>query len=282
MVTSDITAVIIDDEPLAIEGLKLRLENIEGIRVIGEGTDGDEAIALCQRLQPDVLFIDLRLPGLNGLEVVQILQSDIMPLVVFVSAYSEYALDAFELNAIDYIMKPANLGRLQKTIERIRERLTPQQRDLEKFRLLKALGETSGLAIAELEEWLEKSQAPLPSPYQRELVIKNSDNEKVFVPVKDICWIDAAGDYMCIHTDAENYIVRITMKKLQTILDESIFQRIHKSTLVNIHSVKSIQSLRNNESLLDMGNDIKLKVSRNYSDAVKAILSNRGSEHTLS
>ena len=275
MADKKITVVIVDDEPLAIEGLRLRLENIEDVEVVGEGLDGDQAIKLCQTLQPDVLFIDLKLPGLNGLEVVQLLQSDIMPLIVFVSAYSEYALDAFELDAIDYIMKPANIGRLNKTFERIRERLTPVQRNIEKFRLLKALGESSGLAISELEEWLQSNASELPTPYRNELVIKSSDNEKVFVPVKEIIWIDAAGDYMCIHTNNENYIVRMTMKKLVEELDNQVFQRIHKSTLVNINCVKSIQPLKNNESMLDVGNDVKLKVSRNYSDAVKQIIASR-------
>jgi len=117
MFDKKITAVVVDDEPLAIEGLKLRLEKIEDLEVIGEAVDGDSAIATCHKLHPDVLFIDLNLPGINGLEVVQSLQSDNMPLVVFVSAYSEYALDAFELNAIDYLLKPVNLGRLQQTME---------------------------------------------------------------------------------------------------------------------------------------------------------------------
>ncbi|WP_440057023.1 LytR/AlgR family response regulator transcription factor (plasmid) [Pseudoalteromonas sp. T1lg65] len=270
-----ITAVIVDDEPLAIEGLRLRLENIQDIQLVGEGEDGDQAIRLCQQLQPDVLFIDLRLPGLSGLEVVQGLQSDSMPLVVFVSAYSEYAIEAFELDAIDYLMKPVNLGRLQKTIERIKERLSPQQRDREKAKLLKALGVSSGLSVTELESWLDNDSAPFPSKYRSELLIKNHDNEQVFVAVKDIQWIDAAGDYMCIHTEQENYVVRITMKRLQEELDSEIFQRIHKSTIVNLHCVKSIQSLKNNESMLDLGNEIKLKVSRNYSDAVKKLVENR-------
>jgi len=272
-----ITAVIVDDEPLAIEGLKLRLENIDDVIVVGEAGDGDQAIKLCHELQPDVLFIDLQLPGLNGLEVVQLLQSDIMPLVVFVSAYSEYALDAFELNVIDYILKPANLGRLQKTLDRIRQRLSPKQRDIEKFRLLKALGQTSGVAISELEDWLQSANSELPSQYRQELVIKNTENEKIFVRVQDIRWIDAAGDYMCIHTKTDNFIVRITMKKLEADLDAELFQRIHKSTLVNIHCVKRIQTLRNNESLLDLGGDIKLKVSRNYCEAVKNIIAARKS-----
>ncbi|MAG77137.1 MAG: DNA-binding response regulator [Colwelliaceae bacterium] len=275
MTDRKITAVIVDDEPLAIEGLKLRLENIEDVVIIGEASDGDQAIKLCQELQPDVLFVDLKLPGLSGLEVIQVLQSDVMPLVVIVSAYSEYALEAFELNAIDYILKPANLGRLKQTMEKVKSRLTPVQRDLEKYRLLKALGETSGLAISELEEWLGNPNQPLPTHFRQELVIKTTGNEKVFVPVKDIRWIDAAGDYMCIHTQKENYIVRITMKKLETELDDSMFQRIHKSTLVNIHQVQGIQSLKNNESMLNIGDDIFLKVSRNYSDAVAKILETR-------
>jgi len=277
MTDRKITAIIVDDEPLAIEGLRLRLENIEDVVIIGEAADGDQAIKLCQELQPDVLFVDLKLPGLSGLEVIQVLQSDVMPLVVIVSAYSEYALDAFELNAIDYILKPANLGRLKKTMEKVKARLAPVQRDLEKYRLLKALGESSGLAISELEDWLENSNQPLPSSCRQELVIKTSGNEKVFVPVKDIRWIDAAGDYMCVHTATENYIIRITMKKLEAELDSNMFQRIHKSTLVNVNQVKSIQSLRNNESMLDVGNDIKLKVSRNYSEAVSNIIASRKS-----
>ena len=269
-----ISAVIVDDEPLALEGLKLRLEKIPEIRIIGEASDGDEAIRLSQELAPDVLFLDLRLPGINGLEVVQMLQADTMPMVVFVTAYSDYAIEAFELNAIDYILKPANLGRLQKTVERILERRAPASKGHEKFRLLKALKESSGLEIAELESWLATND-PLPTPYSTQLVIKNSDNERVFVPVADIRWIDAAGDYMCVHTSDDTHIVRITMKKLVEQLDERVFQRIHKSTLVNIRCIKSIQSLRNSECLLDLGGDVKLKVSRNYSAAIQKIILER-------
>ena len=255
MTDSLITVVIVDDEKLAIDVLRLRLEKIQDIKVIGEATDGDQALELCQTLQPDVLFIDLQLPGLNGIEVVQVLQADIMPLIVFVSAYSEYAIDAFELNAIDYILKPVNLGRMQETIKRIRSKLSPQQRSDEKCRLLQALGTTSGLAISELEEWLERPHRQLPTPSRKSLVIKNSDNEKVFVEVKNIIWIDAAGNYMCIHTQAETFIVRSTMKKLESELEQPMFSRIHKSTLVNIEYVKGIQSLNNNESINILKND---------------------------
>jgi two-component system LytT family response regulator len=272
--TKPLTAIIVDDEPLALEGLRLRLEKISEINVIAEASDGDQAIQLCQIHCPDVLFLDLRLPGLNGIEVVQALQSDVLPMIVFVSAYGEYALDAFELNAIDYVLKPANLGRLKQTVERILDRYSPRNSDKEKFKLLKALGETSGLAISELENWLE-TDSPLPSPFHQELVIKNSDHEKVFLPVKDIRWIDAAGDYMCVHTNEDTHVVRITMKKLVELLDPIIFTRIHKSTLVNIHCIKSVRAMRNSESILELGNEVRLKVSRNYSSAIQQIVESK-------
>jgi len=266
-----LTALIVDDEPLALEGLRLRLEKLPEIEVIAEASDGDQAIHLCQTLCPDVLFLDLRLPGLSGIEVVQALQGDVLPMVVFVSAYGEYALDAFELNAIDYVMKPANLGRLQKTVQRIMQRVNPIDTSKEKFKLLQALGETSGIAVAELENWLE-SDLPLPTLFNQELVIKNNDHEKIFLPIMDIRWIDAAGDYMCVHTQHETHVVRITMKKLASQLDPKIFSRIHKSTLVNVNCIKSIKPLRNSESILELGDNVQLKVSRNFSSSIQQIV----------
>ena len=274
MINKPLTALIVDDEPLALEGLRLRLEKIPEIEVIAEASDGDQAIHLCQKLSPDVLFLDLRLPGLNGIEVVQALQADILPMVVFVSAYGEYALDAFELNAIDYVMKPANLGRLQKTVERIMQRVKPVDSGKEKFKLLRALGESSGIAVSELEDWLE-SDKPLPTPFVQELVIKNNDHEKVFLSIHDIRWIDAAGDYMCVHTNDETHVVRITMKKLESQLDPKVFSRIHKSTLVNVNCIKSIKPLRNSESILELGNDVQLNVSRNFSSDIQKIVESK-------
>ncbi|WP_404394268.1 LytR/AlgR family response regulator transcription factor [Pseudoalteromonas phenolica] len=272
--TKQLTAVIVDDEPLALEGLSLRLAKIPEIKVIGQAENGDEAIKLCQTLEPDVLFLDLQLPGLNGIEVVQAMQADTLPMIVFVSAYSEYAIEAFELNAIDYVLKPANLGRLQKTVSRILERQNPHQAEKEKFKLLNALGETSGIEITELEEWLE-SDEPLPTSINQEIVIKNSDNEKVLVPVKEIKWVDAAGDYMCVHTDKDTHVLRITMKKLQSLLDEKQFARIHKSTIVNLNHVISIKPLRNNESIVTLNDDIELKVSRNYSPVLQNFIAEK-------
>ncbi|MNN76570.1 Transcriptional regulatory protein YpdB [compost metagenome] len=115
----------------------------------------------------------------------------------------------------------------------------------------------------------------MPTPYNQELIIKNNDNEKIFLPVKDIRWIDAAGDYMCVHTIKETHIVRITMKKLASLLNPKTFVRIHKSTLVNVNNIKSVKSLRNSESILELGDDIKLKVSRNYSAAIQQLIESK-------
>ncbi len=274
MQSEPLTALIVDDEPLAIEGLKLRLANIPEINVIGEASDGDQAIQLCHALNPEVLFLDLNLPGLNGLEVVQALQSDVLPMIVFVSAHGEYALQAFEVNAIDYVLKPANLGRLKKTVERLLEKRRPATNNQEKFRLLKALGESSGISITELEDWL-KSENPLPTTYQTKLVIKNDNLEKVFLLTHDIRWIDAAGDYMCIHTESETHVVRVTMKKLESQLDPKIFYRIHKSTLVNINFIETVKSLKNSECLVQLGSNVQLKASRNYSANVQQLLASK-------
>jgi len=269
-----LTAIIVDDEPLAREGLRLRLEKIADIKVIGEASDGDEAIQLCQELEPNVMFLDLNLPGLNGIEVVQAMQSDVLPMVVFVSAYGEYALDAFEVNAIDYVLKPASLARLQKSVARIKKRFITQDSDNDKFRLIKALGEISGISVSELEEWL-KSDKPLPAHINQELVIKNKDNEKVFLAAKDIRWIDAAGDYMCIHTETETHVVRTTMKKLAAQLEPNVFKRIHKSTMININYIKSLRTLRNNECIVELGDEVQLKVSRNYSASIKELVESK-------
>ncbi|AZZ95858.1 response regulator transcription factor [Pseudoalteromonas sp. R3] len=274
IMTKPLTALIVDDEPLALEGLSLRLAKIPEIEVIGQAENGDDAIRLCHELCPDVLFLDLQLPGLNGIEVVQAIQADVLPMVVFVSAYSDYALEAFELNAIDYVLKPANLGRLQKTVTRILERRQPRHAEQEKYRLLQALTETSGLAVAELESWLETDN-PLPASQDKELVIKNNDNEQVFVPMNTIRWIDAAGDYMCVHTDLDTHVLRITMKKLQTLLDETQFARIHKSTIVNLSHVTAIKPMRNNESLVTLKDQVELKVSRNYSRALQQFVAKK-------
>ncbi|MCA0900259.1 MULTISPECIES: LytR/AlgR family response regulator transcription factor [Microbulbifer] len=272
MAQSKLNTLLVDDEPLALEGLRLRLSQIDQVEIIGECSSGEEAIELNNMLKPDLIFLDMEMPGINGLEVVEELRTCSDPIIIFVTAYDKYAVDAFELNADDYLVKPASLGRLKQAIDRAQQRHVPLANDGCQEKLMAALHDVSGISMPELEEWLD-SDVPLPSGYPDKLEIKNSDNETVMVPTGSIDWIDAAGDYMCIHAAGETHILRITLKKLQQLLNPKLFFRIHKSTIVNAERVSKIIPLRNTECILVLDGDIQLKASRNFKDQVHALRS---------
>ncbi|WP_210330670.1 LytTR family DNA-binding domain-containing protein [Aliikangiella sp. G2MR2-5] len=272
MTCKNLTAMIVDDEPLAIEGLKLRLEQFPEIKVIAECRNGEEAMSCYEEKKPDVVFLDLEMPGIGGLEVAQAISYESNPLIIFVTAYRQYAVDAFELNVVDYILKPVNLGRLKKAIEKLF--VLAEGKDDKHEKLLRALHKTSGISYEALNQWLDSDlELPLEQSERADfcdkLSIRKSDNSKVLVSVEDIRWVDAAGDYMCIHSSAETYILRITMKKLVEKLNPELFIRIHKSTLVNISQVKGVKQLKNAECELILDNDVKLKASRHYAAEVK-------------
>ncbi|MBN8429422.1 response regulator transcription factor [Microbulbifer salipaludis] len=271
MTLTKLRTLLADDEPLALEGLRLRLSQIEEIEIVGECGSGEEAIELNARLAPDLIFLDMEMPGLNGLEVVEELRAASAPTVVFVTAYDTYAVEAFELRAEDYLVKPASLGRLKQAVERVvQRRAALPEHDNSQEKLLTALHNVSGISRTELEDWLE-SDAPLPASFPEKLEIKNSDNETVMVPTAAIDWVDAAGDYMCIHACGETHILRITLKKLQELLNPRVFFRIHKSTIVNADRVRKIIPLRNTECQLVLDGDVQLKASRNFREQVQAL-----------
>ncbi|GMG87962.1 LytTR family DNA-binding domain-containing protein [Biformimicrobium ophioploci] len=261
--------LLVDDEPLALEGLRLRLAQLEGVEVVAECDSGKEAIDECARLAPDLVFLDMDMPGLSGLEVAEELKQGANPAIIFVTAHQEYAVSALDLGAEDYLLKPASLGRLRQAVERARQK-TGALDDTVQERLLTALHDVSGISMPELQEWLE-TDGPLPIPYPEKIAIKNSDNDIVMVPARSIDWIDAAGDYMCIHVGEQTHILRITLKKLQQLLDPKLFFRIHKSTIVNGERVQKIIPMRNNECILELEGEIRLKASRNYRDQVQAL-----------
>lgn len=274
MPDNKIRTLLVDDEVLAIEGLRIRLEKFEEIKIVGECFNGEDALRLYYELLPDLVFLDLKMPGLSGLGVVQAMQADHMPMIIFVTAYSESAIEAFELGAIDYLLKPISLGRLKQSIERVIKKKSNSDLRYNKKRLINALGESSGICISELEEWLQTDE-PLPANYPQIITIKKSDNTKILVPVAKINWIDAAGDYMCIHTDEETHVLRITMKKLEQLLDPISFLRIHKSTIVNFNKVEQVIPQKNAECILQLSESTRLKVSRNYYAQIKKVLDSR-------
>lgn len=259
--------IIVDDEPLARRGLTLRLENHPSLELVAECSNGQQALKSVAELQPDLLFLDIQMPGMNGFDVVAQLQGDTMPLVVFVTAYDEYALDAFEINAIDYVLKPVDEERLSTAIDRALAQ--HEQNDLQdqKRNLVSACMQLSGATAADVEAIAEGAG----QAYPEKLSIRDGE-ETHRISIETIDWVDAAGDYMCVHVDGVTHIMRSTMKQLEALLNPLHFLRIHRSTIVNASRIDSVKSISNGEYLVTLGNQSTLKVSRSYRDRIKHLL----------
>ena len=264
--TKKIRAVIVDDESLARKGLLLRLEELGQVDVVRECQNGKEALEAIAELAPDLVFLDIQMPGMTGFEVVERLQQDNMPLVVFVTAYDEYAVNAFEINAVDYLLKPIEQERLAAALEKVRAKLGSQRSEDEKKRLLEIVIGLTGKSEQAVYELLQTGINP--AQYSEKLAIKDGAST-TFVQVRDIDWIDAAGDYMCVHVKGETLIMRTTMKELESQLDPSVFQRVHHSTIVNLNRVEKVSSHINGEFHLTLTCGTSLKMSRSYKDKVR-------------
>ncbi len=262
--------IIVDDEPLARRGLKLRLEHNPALELVAECNNGVEALQAIAELAPDLVFLDIQMPGMDGFEVVQKLQGDSMPLIIFVTAYDEYAVDAFEINAIDYVLKPIDDSRLDTAIERAIEHQQQQTLADHKRNLISACMQFTGADAATIEEIAEGESTAYPD----KLSIRDG-GEVSLVPVADIDWVDAAGDYMCVHVGGVTHIMRITMKQLEALLNPVKFLRIHRSTIVNVDRIVSAQGIANGEFLLSLEDESRLKVSRSYRDKIKHLTTQR-------
>ncbi|QHL90388.1 response regulator [Sphingomonas changnyeongensis] len=259
-----IRTILVDDEPLAIQGLQLRLEAHEDVEIVDTCSNGREAIRSIKTNKPDLVFLDIQMPGFDGFSVVQGLMEVEPPLVVFVTAYSDHAIRAFEAQAVDYLMKPVEEDRLATTLDRVRQRLSEKRGAEEVDRLREVLAEVAPEAAAEMGEG---GDAPAASRFEKMINIK--DRGQIFrVDVDTIERIDAAGDYMCIYTADNTLILRETMKDLEKRLDPRRFQRVHRSTIVNLDLVRQVKPHTNGECFLVLGSGAQVKVSRSYRDVV--------------
>jgi len=265
-----IRAVVVDDESLARKGLVMRLEQYEQVEVLRSCRSGKEALAAIAELEPDLVFLDIQMPGMTGFEVIEQLQQDNMPMVIFVTAYDAFAIKAFDVHAIDYLLKPIEQDRLQQAIEKSEQRLEQQQVFVAKQRLLDIVIGLTGKSEAAIEQLLDAKGEQIA--YADKLAIKDGSST-TFVPVKNIDWIDAAGDYMCVHVSGATHIMRTTMKELEAQLDPSIFQRVHRSTIVNLARVEKVSSHINGEFHLTLTCGSSLKMSRSYKDKIKHLTS---------
>jgi two-component system LytT family response regulator len=259
-----IRTILVDDESLAIQGLQLRLEAFDDVEIIDTCTNGREAIRSIKTHKPDLVFLDIQMPGFDGFSVVQGMMDVEPPLFVFVTAYHEHAIRAFEAQAVDYLVKPVEPQRLADALERVRQRLAERRSGAEVERLREVLAEVAPEAIDDLST---ETDAPASNRYEKLINIK--DRGQIFrVDVDSIERIDAAGDYMCIYTADNSLILRETMKDLEKRLDPRNFQRVHRSTIVNLSLVRQVKPHTNGECFLVLESGAQVKVSRSYRDVV--------------
>ena len=268
MTTKTLKTLIVDDESLARRGLAHRLKPIADIEVVGEARNGREALKLIAELNPDLVFLDIQMPGLSGFEVVQQLDVDSMPIILFLTAYDEYAVKAFEVNALDYILKPIDEVRLHQVLDKVRSSLSEKRALKHKQLVLKLVSEISGERISSFDELEDRNVQDLVNKEPSRLAIRDG-GRTTWVDQKDIEWIDAAGDYMCVQSQGVTYIMRKTMKALERELDEKILQRIHRSTIVNIKQVREMESHINGEYFLTLESGHRVKLSRTYKNKLK-------------
>ena len=249
-----IRAVIVDDEPLARERVRVLLSRQEDIVVVGECGDGPEAVATLRREVPDLLFLDVQMPGCNGFEVLESLSSEKVPAVILVTAFDQYALKAFEVHAVDYLLKPYDEERFSKALERARETLRLGREDVVREKLMTLL-------------------ADLRSPNGRaERFVVKSAGRIAFLKVPDVDWIESAGNYVCLHVGTETHILRETMASIEGQLDPERFVRIHRGTIVNIDRIKELQPLFHGEFQVRLVDGTELVLSRGCRERFEAAI----------
>ena len=258
-----IRTILVDDEKLAIQGLQLRLEPFDDVEVIDTCSNGREAIRKIKTEKPDLVFLDIQMPGFDGFSVVKGVMEIEPPLIVFVTAFEEHAIRAFEANAVNYLMKPVDEDKLADTIERVRKRLAEKKSAEEADKLKNVLAEVAPDRAEEMAE----DEGEASERYEKLINVK--DRGQIFrVETETIEHIEAAGDYMCIYTGDNSLILRETMKDLERRLDPRKFQRVHRSTIVNLDQVRQVRPHTNGECFLVLDSGAEVKVSRSYRDVV--------------
>jgi two-component system LytT family response regulator len=250
-----IRVIIVDDEELSRERLQSLLAEHSDIEVVATSADGLNAVEVIDRDQPDLVFMDVQMPGLTGFEVVE--QLDRVPAIVFVTAYDGYALRAFEIHALDYLLKPYDQARFEKTLDRARRQIGQRQN-----------GGDAPLD-ARIVSLLEDLQAE--RRYPERLIVKTG-GRVFFVRVEDIDWVEASGNYVRIHAKGEAHLIRESMKNMEGKLDPKTFVRIHRSAIVNIDRIKELEPWFHGEYIVIMRDGTRLTASRVFSDRLAAIM----------
>jgi two-component system LytT family response regulator len=274
-----IRTIIVDDEPLARRGLELRLQGAPDITIVRQCANGREAIASIAEDQPDLMFLDIQMPGISGLDVVAQVPQESMPMVVFVTAFDRYAINAFEAHALDYLLKPVDETRLAAALDRVRAQWQQRQALAQREQLMALLADLTGkgeISPDALAESAAQGAAPAATRRYATMLPIRSGRETLRLDVATIDWIDAAGDYMCLHAAGQTHVLRATMKELEEMLDPLVFQRVHRSTIVNLARVRSLRPHLNGECFLKLQSGQEIKLSRSFRDKVEMLLDRSG------
>jgi len=250
----DIRAILVDDEPLGRERIRTLLSDIPDFELVAECADGREALAAVERVRPDLMFLDVQMPELDGFDVLDALDPETRPFVIFVTAYDQYAIRAFDVHALDYLLKPFDRERFDQALARARASIAAGRDGLTQQRVL------------DLIEQLRVERGPL-----ERLVVKSA-GRIVFLRVEEIDWIEAAGNYLKIHAGAETHLHRETMNTMQQRLGADHFARIHRSTIVNLDRIRELQPAFHGEYVVILRDGTKLTLSRSHRDALAHLL----------
>ena len=248
---TDVRVVIADDEPLVRRGLRAFIGASPGLSLVGEARNGSEAVDVIRAQRPDLLFLDVQMPELDGFGVLEALAGEPMPVIVFVTAYDEYAIRAFDVHAVDYLLKPFDEDRFRTALGRARSRLAEQRADTIDQRLEAVLS-----ALRAREQYADR------------LLVK-SEGRVTVVQVDDVDWIEAADNYARVHTARGRYLVREPIKSLERKLNPRRFARVHRSAIVNLARVRELQPMFGGEYVIILSTGTKLTLSRGYRDAFR-------------
>ena len=253
-----IRTLIVDDEPLARQRIRTLLQQTPDVEIVGEAADGMEALVALAALRPDLLFLDVQMPELDGFGVLAELDAEHAPAVVFVTAFDQYALRAFEVHALDYLLKPFEDARFHEALERVREHLADDDPALRE-------------RLARLLEELRTRE-----PRYAERVVIRRGAQYVFQPVEEIDWVEADGNYVRLHVGAKTHLLRKTMAQMEAMLDPACFVRLHRSSIISLRRIRAIEPLFSGEYTVLLSDGTTLPTSRSYRSVVQALLSGAG------
>jgi two-component system LytT family response regulator len=254
---ASIRTLIVDDMPPARGRIRRQLAQADDFEIIGECGDGASAIASIRELRPDLVFLDVQMPEVDGFGVVAALEATERPAILFVTAHDEYALRAFEVHALDYLLKPFDTERFERALDRVREQI--------RLRRERTFDPRIEALLAQLRP---------DTRYLKRIAVKTRGRTRV-VSIADIDWISAEGNYLSLHAGSEAHLIRETLGALEQQLDPERFARIHRSTIVNLDRVREISPLFNGDQSVRLADGTELTASRSYYDSLRALLGER-------